>query len=64
MPSGRSRTTCGHRQLAGGRFRGRRGPGQYIVDFVCFERKLVVELDGGQHAQAEQATYDQGGPTG
>ncbi len=24
--------------------------GPYIVDFVCFERKLVVEVDGGQHA--------------
>ena len=24
--------------------------GRYIVDFVCFERKLIVELDGGQHA--------------
>ena len=25
--------------------------GQYIVDFVCFEKKLVVEVDGGQHCQ-------------
>ena len=23
----------------------------YIVDFVCLEKKLVVELDGGQHAE-------------
>src|SRR5262249_23471625 len=22
----------------------------YIVDFVCFEQRLIVELDGGQHA--------------
>jgi very-short-patch-repair endonuclease len=22
----------------------------YILDFVCFEQKLVVELDGGQHS--------------
>jgi len=22
----------------------------YIVDFVCFERRIVVEVDGGQHA--------------
>jgi len=28
--------------------------GQYIVDFVCFERKLVVEVDGGQHADNSQ----------
>ena len=24
--------------------------GPYIVDFVCFKAKLVVEVDGGQHA--------------
>ncbi|MBX4205320.1 MAG: endonuclease domain-containing protein [Candidatus Doudnabacteria bacterium] len=24
--------------------------GKYVVDFVCFERKLVIEVDGGQHA--------------
>ena len=23
--------------------------GNYIVDFVCFSRKLVIEVDGGQH---------------
>jgi very-short-patch-repair endonuclease len=21
----------------------------YIVDFICFEKKLVIEVDGGQH---------------
>jgi very-short-patch-repair endonuclease len=25
--------------------------GPYIVDFICFDHKLIVELDGGQHAQ-------------
>ncbi len=30
--------------------------GPYILDFVCMESKLVIELDGGQHA--EQADYD------
>ena len=33
----------------------------YIVDFVCFEHRLIVEADGGQHAQsaydAERDTY-------
>ena len=24
--------------------------GRYIVGFVCFERKLIIEVDGGQHA--------------
>jgi very-short-patch-repair endonuclease len=26
--------------------------GRYIVDFVCFERRLVVECDGSQHAES------------
>src|SRR5438477_2724606 len=25
----------------------------YIVDFVCFERRLVIEADGSQHAESE-----------
>ncbi|HKS65400.1 MAG TPA: endonuclease domain-containing protein [Xanthobacteraceae bacterium] len=24
--------------------------GRYVVDFVCFDRKVIVEADGGQHA--------------
>ncbi|MBX4204964.1 MAG: DUF559 domain-containing protein [Candidatus Doudnabacteria bacterium] len=30
--------------------------GGYIVDFYCHDRKLVIELDGGQHSQARR--YD------
>src|SRR6266436_5717158 len=30
--------------------------GSYVVDFVCFEQKLIVELDGGQHTL--QREYD------
>lgn len=40
-----------NRQL-GARFRRQAPLGPYIVDFVCFERKLVVEADGGQHADS------------
>ena len=29
---------------------------EYIVDFVCLEAKLIIELDGGQHAM--QTSYD------
>ena len=29
--------------------------GPYVVDFVCLSHKLVIELDGGQHA--EQLEY-------
>jgi len=28
--------------------------GRYIVDFVCFAKKMVVEVDGGQHCQNHQ----------
>ncbi len=44
------------KRIDGFRFRQQASIGKYIVDFVCFEAKLVVELDGGQHA--EQAEYD------
>ncbi|MGP0093678.1 MAG: endonuclease domain-containing protein [Xanthobacteraceae bacterium] len=27
--------------------------GSYVLDFVCFARKLVIEVDGGQHATSE-----------
>ena len=27
--------------------------GKYILDFVCFEAKLVVEIDGGQHNESK-----------
>jgi very-short-patch-repair endonuclease len=30
--------------------------GPYIVDFVCFERKLVLEIDGGQHMESQGDT--------
>ena len=32
------------------KFRRQHWLGIYIADFVCLERKLIVELDGGQHA--------------
>ena len=38
------------RQLAGHRFRRQCPVGPYIADFACPERRLIVELDGGQHA--------------
>ncbi len=28
--------------------------GRYIVDFVCYERRVVIECDGGQHASQNQ----------
>ena len=42
------------RQLCGAKFRRQHPIGRFIADFCCLEGRLVVELDGGQHAvQAE-----------
>lgn len=38
-------------QMRGCKFRRQEILGNYIVDFVCFEPKLIVELDGGQHVE-------------
>ena len=45
------------RQLCSARFNRQFPVGQFICDFACREHGLVVELDGGQHAQ--MADYDQ-----
>jgi|GEM_PF-341515 len=37
------------RQLKGVKFRRQQPLGPYIVDFVSFEEKMVIEVDGGQH---------------
>jgi very-short-patch-repair endonuclease len=44
------------RQLEQFRFRRQRPIGKYVVDFVCLEAKLVIELDGSQHV--ERLAYD------
>lgn len=44
------------RQLADFKFRRQHPYCDYILDFVCLERKLVVELDGSQHL--DNAAYD------
>lgn len=36
----------------GVKFRRQHPIGRYTVDFVCLSHRLVVELDGGQHAQS------------
>lgn len=44
------------RQLIEARFRRQHAIGFYIVDFCAPWKKLIIEIDGGQHA--EQAVYD------
>ena len=38
------------KQLEGFKFKRQQPLGSYIVDFICFEKALIIELDGGQHA--------------
>jgi very-short-patch-repair endonuclease len=45
------------RQLGGHKFRRQQSLGEFIVDFVCLEKRLVVEVDGGQHSL--RVAYDE-----
>ena len=44
------------RQINKLKFRRQHPIGNFIVDFVCLEKKIVIEIDGGQHN--ENADYD------
>jgi very-short-patch-repair endonuclease len=41
------------RRMPGFKFRRQFVIDPYIVDFVCFERRLIIEADGSQHAESE-----------
>lgn len=41
------------KQLEGAKFRRQQPIETYIVDFVSFEKRVIIELDGGQHANQE-----------
>ena len=45
-------------QLEGYKFRRQQLLGRYIVDFVCLEKRVVIEVDGGQHSQRVDAERD------
>ena len=42
------------RQVTGAKFRRQEPIGPYFVDFCCVEAKLVIEIDGGQHADQQE----------
>lgn len=48
------------RKLDGFKFRRQYPLGSYVLDFVCVEQRLVVELDGAHHARGDQLRRDQG----
>ncbi len=45
-----------NRRFAQFKFRRQVPLGKYIVDFICFDRRTIIELDGGQHTL--QREYD------
>jgi very-short-patch-repair endonuclease len=47
-----------NRRFAAFKFRRQVPLGNFFADFVCFDAKLVVELDGSRHAAHEQAAFD------
>jgi len=44
-------------RFMGRKFKRQKPLGRYVVDFVCLEEQLIIELDGGQHAESHE--YDQ-----
>ena len=46
------------KQLEGVKFRRQHPIGKYIVDFVCLEKRLILEIDGGQHAEEDEREKD------
>ena len=47
------------KRLHGIKFKRQQIIGNYIVDFVSFEKKLIIELDGGQQNEQTNLTKDQ-----
>ncbi len=46
------------RGLDGRKFRRQTPVGPYVVDFLCLEDRLVIELDGGQHADQLEKDHE------
>ncbi len=40
------------------KFRRQQGIGKYIVDFYCYDKQLVIELDGDSHYNEDSQEYD------
>ena len=46
-----------NRNINGFKFRRQHPIENYVVDFVCLEKNLIIEVDGGQHSESYE--YDQ-----
>ncbi len=42
------------KQIEGLKFRRQQPIEKYIVDFICFEKKIIIEVDGGQHSGSDK----------
>lgn len=40
------------------KFRRQRPIGKYFIDFVCLEKKLIIEIDGSQHNEESNKMVD------
>ena len=47
-----------NRQFHNLKFKRQQPIGDYIVDCICKEAKIIIEIDGGQHNEAENIEYD------
>lgn len=47
------------KNINGLKFRRQYPIGKYIVDFICNEKRLIIEIDGGQHNENQNIVYDQ-----
>lgn len=47
------------KRFKGLKFKRQQPIGKYIADFVCLDKKLIVEIDGWQHKEEKQERYDQ-----
>ena len=47
-----------NRQFHNLKFKRQQPIGDYIVDFICKETKVIIEIDGGQHNELENIEYD------
>lgn len=46
------------KQVEGFKFRRQQPIGKYVVDFVCFEKSIIIEADGGQHAEEKNKDHE------
>src|SRR3989338_5872819 len=47
------------RQLENFKFRRQEPMGDYVLDYVCYEKGIVIEIDSGQHAIPMQKEKDE-----